>query len=216
MNFDEMLETWRIQNTAPSFDVNLDALRQTLQIEEARVQKDLRTDRRALWIAGAIGTCLTVFAGFWIAVTITNGWPTIYLVTSGVSFGMFALGVGAMWKSRVPRAEPGRNFGNTLREEVRRSLALVDQQLSLTRHLVIIVLGAAFIFFGALLFNWTLNDSQGIDDSTSNGWGTPVLLLVLFLWGFNKTRKEMREEKPKLELRKRRLRDLLAALDERE
>ena len=216
MNFDDMLETWRIQNTAPSFDVNFDALRQALQTEEARVQKDLRTDRRALWIAGVVGTCLAVFAGFWIAITISNNWPAIYLVTSGVSFGMFALGVGAMWKSRVSRAEPGRNFGNTLQEEVRRSLVLVDRQLSLTRHLVIIVLGAAFIFFGSLLFNWTLNNSQGIADSSSNDWGIPVLFVVLFLWGFNKTRKEMREEKPRLELRQRRLRDLLAALDDRE
>jgi hypothetical protein len=216
MNFDEMLETWRTQNTAPSFDVNLDALRQALQAEEARVQKDLRTGRRMLWIAWVVAAGLTVFAGFWIAITISNGWPAIYLVTSGVSFAMFALGVGAMWKSRVPRADLGHNFGNTLQEEVRRSLVLVDHQLSFARHLVIIVLGAASIFFGAMLFNWTLNNSQGIANVSPNGWGMPALLVVLCLWGFNKTREEMREEKPRLERRQRHLRELLAALDDRE
>ena len=34
---------------------------------------------------------MAVWAGFWIAITITNGWPAIYAIASGVSFGMFAL-----------------------------------------------------------------------------------------------------------------------------
>ena len=33
MDFDQMLESWRAQNTAPPYDANRDALRQALQAE---------------------------------------------------------------------------------------------------------------------------------------------------------------------------------------
>ena len=51
MDFDHMMEIWRAQNTAASYDVNRDALRQTLQAEEARVRRELRTRRHGLWIS---------------------------------------------------------------------------------------------------------------------------------------------------------------------
>jgi len=142
MDFDQMLETWRAQNTAPPYDVNRIALRQALQSEEARVRGELRSRRRGLWFVWIFYTGLVVWAGLWIAITITNGWPTIYAIAAGVSFGIFAFGVGATWVSRGPRREPPRNFGNTLQEEVRRNLALVDHELSFAKHSIIHVLGA--------------------------------------------------------------------------
>lgn len=215
MDFDQMLEIWRAQNTAPPEDVNRDALRQALQTEEARVREEMRTRRRGLWIAGIVGTGMAVFAGFWIAITITNGWPAIYAIAAGVSFGMFTLGVGAMWMSRGPRAELERNFGNTLEEEVRRNLSLVDYQLSITRRSIVYILGAVFIVVGALLFSWTVNRSQNIPDSSGSVW-FPALIVVWIVWVLYSAHKQMRKARPKLEFRQRRLRELLAGLDGRE
>ena len=160
MDFDQMLETWRAQNTAPPYDVNRDALRQALQAEEARVRRELRTRRRGLWFRWIFGTGMAVWAGFWIAITITNGWPAIYAIAAGVSLGMFALAAGASWVGRG--REPERNFGNTLQEEVRRSLALVDYQLSVTRRWIIPMLGTASLMVGVGLFSWTVVRSQDI------------------------------------------------------
>ena len=215
MDFDQMLETWRAQNTAPPYDMNRDALRQALQTEEARVRGELRTQRRALWIFWIIGTGMAVWAGFWIAITITNGWPAIYAIASGVSFCLFALGVGAVW---VSRREPERKFGNTLEEEVRRSLALVDYQLSVTRRWIISMLGVASTLVGAGLFSWTVNKSQDIPDlSSGRGWfWFTVFFVTLIVWGSYKARDENRKAKAKLEVRQRRLRELLAALEARE
>ena len=56
MDFDQMLETWRAQSTAPPFDVNRDALRQALQTEGARVRRGLRIRRRGLWFVWLLGT----------------------------------------------------------------------------------------------------------------------------------------------------------------
>jgi MFS family permease len=215
MDFDQMLETWRSQNTAPPYDVNRDALRQALQTEVASGRRALRRGRRAFWVGWIVGTGLAVFAGFWIAITITNGWPAKYAIAAGVSFGMFALGVGALWVSRGQ--EPERNFGNTLEEEVKRSLAIVNYQLSDTRRWIMFMLGAASIAVTTQLFTWTVNRSQGIPDSslTSYGWSM-VGIAVVFGWASYKVRDAMRKARPKLEVRQRRLRELLAALEARE
>jgi len=212
MDFDQMLETWRAQNTAPPYDVNRDALRQALQTEEARVRGELRTQRRGHWFLWIFGTGMAVWAGFWIAITITNGWPAIYAIAAGVSLGMFALAAGASWV--VGGREPEQNFGNTLRAEVRRSLALVDFQLSVTRRWIIAMVGTASLMAGVWLFSWTVVRSQEMANGPSAvGWfWYAVVLAVLGVWASSKTRDEMRKATPKLELRQRRLRELLAAL----
>ena len=213
-----MMEAWRAQNTAPPYDVNTDALRQALQTEAAKVQRELRTRRRGLWVAWIFGAGMAVWAGFWIAITIANGWPAIYAVAAGVSFGVFAFGVGVLWVSGRRPADLERNFGNTLQEEVRRSLALVDYQLSLIRGWILILLGTGSIIVGTGLFSWTVNRSQDIPRQSSfGGW---VLFTVLFVgvlvWGSYKERDARRKARLTLETRRQRLRELLAALDARE
>ena len=215
MDFDQMLETWRAQNTAPPYDLNRDALRQALKAEEARVETKLRTERRSLWGAWIIGTGMAVFAGFWIAITITNGWPAIYAIAAGASLSLFAVGVGALWMGRW--REPKRKFGNTLDEEARRNLALVDYQLSGIRRWIFSVVGGISILVGAGLLSWTINRSQGIPDSSPGNtlWFTVVIAGVL-VWLSCKDRDEMRKAREKLEFRQRRLRELLASLEARE
>lgn len=214
MDFDQMLETWRAQTTAPPYDVNREVLRQTLQTEEARIRRVMRTWRRGLWLYGILGTGMAVWAGFWIAITITNGWPAIYAIAAGVSLGLFALAAGASWVGRG--REPERDFANTLQGEVRRSLALVDYQLSVTRRWILSMLRTFFFIAGVALFSWTVARSQDNfhrPDSFGVGWFWYAVVLALFgVWTSYKTRKAT----PKLELRQRQLRAVLAALDARE
>ena len=206
MNFDQMLETWR--------GVNRDTLRQALQTEEARVRRELRSGRWPLWFCGIFGTGMAVWAGLWIAIVISNGWPAFYAKAAGVCFGMFAFSVGALWASRG-RQEPERDFENTLEEAVRRSLALVDYQLSVNSRAIIFILAAASLLVGTFLFAWTVTTSQDIPGGSFGGW-LPFLLVVFCVWVFSKARDEIRKAKPKLDLRQRRLRELLAVLDARE
>jgi MFS family permease len=219
MDFDQMLETWRAQNAAPPYDVNRDALRQALQTEGARARRALRIWRRGLWLYGILGTSMAVWAGFWIAITITNGWPAIYAIAAAVSLGMFALAAGAAWVGRW--REPERDFANTLQGEVRRSLALVDYQLSVTRRWILSMLRTFSFIAGVGLFSWTLARSQdnfnSPDPSSGVGWfWYAVVLVVVGVWASYKARDELRKAAPKLELRQRHLRELLAALDARQ
>ena len=161
---------------------------------------------------------MAVWAGFWIAITITNGWPAIYAIAAGASLGMFALAAGAMWASRRRLAEPDRNFGNTLQEEMRRNLVLIDYQLSITRRWIISMLGMASLMIGVGLFSWTVNKSQDIPGVSSGvGWfWFTAVSVVLVVRASYMEREAMRKAKPKLELRQRHLRELLAALEARE
>jgi len=221
MDFDQMLETWRAQSTAPPYDVNRDAIRQALQAEDARVRREVHSHRRGLLFGWIVGTGMAVWAAFWIAITITNGWDPIFVIASGVSLGLFALAACTSWMGRG--REPERNFGNTLQEEVRRSLALVDYQLSVAARWIRPMLGTGSFMVGTGLFSWTVGRSQDIahhadhPESSGAGWfWYSVVLVVLGVWASFKVRDEMRKTKLKLETRQRRLRELLAALDARE
>jgi hypothetical protein len=130
-----------------------------------------------------------------------------------VSLGLFALAAGASWMDRGRDPEP--NFGNTLEDEVRRSLALVDYQLSVTRRWIISMLGTTALVAGAALFSWTLVSSQQVANGPSGvGWFWYVVVLaVLGVRASYKALDAMRKATPKLEIRQRHLRELLAALD---
>jgi uncharacterized membrane protein YfcA len=211
MDFDEMLETWRAQDAAPLYGVNRDALRQALQTEEASVR---RVRRRDMWIVCISGGGTAVLGGFWVAISITHGWPAIYTVAAGVGFGMIALWLGAYSMSRWRQAKSERIFGNTLQEEVGRTLSRVDFEISRFGRWSAAMLQIAPVMVGAMLIAWSVARSQsdGPDDSFGRSW---IYLLLVFLM-FYSVRKARRYVKQKLEPRQRRLRELLAALDARE
>jgi hypothetical protein len=214
MDIDRLLETWQAQEAAPPYRLNHDALRVALRAEEARSQRSQSHRRRMTWFMWIFGIGMAVWAAFWIAITITNGWPVIYAVASGASLGLFALGAGALWAGRW--GEPEQKFANSLEEEVRRSLARIDDQLAMTKRMALFVLGTASILVGAKLFAWTTVRSQDIPVSSGGSWWWTALVAAGFVWVAFKTRDAMRNAKPTLELRQRRLRELLAALDARE
>jgi apolipoprotein N-acyltransferase len=214
MDFDQILKAWRAQNTAPPYGLNHDALWQSVRAEEARNQRFQRHRRRVVWFMWLFGTGMAIWAGFWIAITIANGWPVVYAMASGACLALFALGASALWASRG--REPEQKFTNSLEEEVRRSLARVDYQLAMTKRQVLFVLGAASIVVGAKLFAWVTVRSQDIPVSSGGSWWWTALVAAVFVWVAFKARDAMRNAKPKLELRQRRLRKLLAALGARE
>ncbi len=219
MDFDQMLETWRAQNTAPPYDVNRDALRQALQNRRGQgpasaahppprtlVRLDLRNRH------GGLGRILDRdhdYQRLACHLRHRSRRERRHVCARG------RRDVGG------PRAagEPERNFGNTLQEEVRRSLALVDYQLSVTRRWIISMLGAASIS------GW--HAAVHLDRKQEPGHPRFIVprrtaglvcgrARSLGVWASYKARDAMRKARPKLELRQRRLRELLAALDARE
>lgn len=199
MNFDQILGTWRSQTS--------EALSHALQTEEAKVQRELRLRRRGLWVSCMVGTGMAIWAAFWIAITLTNGWSAIYVIASALSLSLFTFAAVALWIGRG-RA-PERSVGDTLEESVRRSLALVEQQLTDSRHWIFPMLGTAALMVGTGLFSWTVARSQDILDSSGWGWfWYSVLFAVFAVWLSGKARAETLRVTPILKLRYQRLREL--------
>ena len=211
MDFDEMLETWRTQEAAPLYGVNRDALRRALETEETSVR---RARRRDMWIVCISGGGTAVLGGFWVAISILNGWAAIYAIAAGVGFGVIGLWLGAYCMSRWRQAKSERIFGNTLQEEVGRTLSRVDIEISRFGRWSAAMLQIAPVMVGAMLIAWSVARSQsdGPDDSFGGSW----IYLLLVLGMFYSVRKARRYVKQKLEPRQRRLREVLAALDARE
>jgi hypothetical protein len=211
MDFDQMLETWRAQDTAPLYGVNRDALRQALQTEEASVR---RMRRRDMWIVCIAGPSVAVLSGLWLGVLIFQGKPAIYIIAAAVSFVMVVPWFGAYCVSRWRQAKRERNFGNTLQEEVRRTLSRVEIDISRFGHWSTATLQIAPIMVGALLIGWSVGRSQsdGPDDSFGAWW----MYLIVGFWMVYLVRIARRYAKQKLEPRQRHLRELLAALDAHE
>jgi hypothetical protein len=134
MNFDQMLETWRVQDKVPLYGVNRDLLRLGVPREQADLQRALRRNTWGVYWAG-LGTSIAwlgvvfglLFAAIsWGDVTATVG----DYVALGIGIGTILLSAGAYWVSRKRHALYERGFGNSLQEEIRRNLSRVDYQLS--------------------------------------------------------------------------------------
>lgn len=209
MDLDEMLETWRTQDTAPLYGLNRDALERALAAEEAGVR---RVRRRDLWIVCIAGAMTTVLAGFWLVVLLyQSDEPVIYTVAGGVGFGMVAAWVGAYCVSRWHEAKRERNFGNTLQAEVRRTLSRIDAEIARFGRWTAASLQIAPIMVGALLIMWSIGRSQG--DGSGESFGIWWLYPIVAFWTVYLVRTARRYAAQKLEPRRRRLRELLAALD---
>lgn len=211
MDFDQMLETWRAQDATPPYGVNRDALWQALQAEEAKVR---RVRRRDMWVACISGGGTAVFGGLWLAALIyQHDTPVVYSIAAGLGFVMVALWVGAYLVSRLRQAKGERNFGNSLQEEVKRSLSRVDIDIARFGHWRAASLQIAPIMLGALLIAWSVGRSQSNVSGASGGrW----MYLIILFWMVYLVRVAVRRVKEKLQPRQRRLRELLAALDGRE
>jgi hypothetical protein len=132
-------------------------------------------------------------------------------VAAGVAAGMLALWVGAFWLSRRRQARRERSFGNTVQEEVRRSLSLVEYQLSTGGRLGSTFFWVAPPMIGALLIYWLtiqINTDNGL-----TGWYHVWFIIFIFASAVWTTYAGARAAQRKLEPRRRRLRQLLETLN---
>jgi len=128
-------------------------------------------------------------------------------------------GAGTFWLSRRRQAQRERGFGNSLRDEIRRSLSLVDYQLS--RHgrfgssllaVTPLMLGAAVVCWLSFQINTHPNEW-----AKAHGWWLKAAAVFFFvagmvlspIWSSRKAKKELLP-------RRRRLNELLDLLNKSE
>jgi len=206
MNLDQMMDAWRTQDERPLYGVNRDLLQLVLRHERADVRRSMR---KAQWVTYVTGAALALFAGFWLWVLSFKDEPAVYTVLGAVCVGTFALWVIALWVSRRRQFLRERSFGDTLQDEIRRNLSLVEYQLSFGGRISSALLWSAPPLAGSMMLNGLI---AGINHKSPSAFdaGLPLVVvgsIVLIAWaGSSAARK-------KLEPRRERLRELLESLN---
>lgn len=206
MNFDQMMESWKSQDEAPLYGVNRDLLKLVLQNEQADLRRKLRREQ---WGVYGGSTVLLAFSGLFLWAFIYYRGPLWGLAAAAVAVGAAAAGSVALRLSRRRQSQHERSFGQSLQEEIRRNLSLVDYQLSRKGSTGRILLTAAPIILAAavcLAFSAMLNES-------SRGWWIVAVVVAVTASLIRGASAESRKTKQQLLPRRQRLSELLEAFN---
>ncbi len=210
-SLDDLMEVWRSQDAAPLHGVNETLLRLALRQDEAKLQKQRRTERWIIYVASA---AFVAAMAFFLAIMIyrndvITGWSLVIPIV-GVAAALFW--GGAMYVSHRAQALRERRFGESLRDQLNRHIAQVDYQATrvvrlasvLVTQLPPFVCGTAF-----LLANWQFNRKPFSED----GFLLVSLILLFAYSSASAAWQARRSVQGDLLPRKRRLEALLEELD---
>ena len=205
MNIDELTATWRTQDKTSLSSLNLELLQQVIQTDLRRKQ------RREQWeIYGTSAFLLGILLFFFAAIYFDNDPRTVWdYVAAIVATGAVLAWAGAFWMKRRLQKQREHDFGNSLQDEVKRNLSLVDDQLSRTGQWHAVSLAAAPLALAGSLVYWLTvqinNEPFGWFDA-----GIVVFVIVAAAQGaMQSSRKVTKDLLPY----KRRLTELLAILN---
>jgi uncharacterized membrane protein len=204
MDFDQMLDAWKAQDDKPLYGVNGDLLRLVLQNEQADLHRALRKEQWTTYVVGA-GMALLGALSMWAFIYYRG--PMLETAAAAIGTTVFVVWIAAMWLSRRRQARRERAFGNTLREEIGRNLALLDYRLSLTGQWTA-MLWQVPVIVGVVLFLWFSAEINTDTDPWLNLWLVVVIVVTVVIGA----RGTSRQTRAKLEPRRQRLRELLEAL----
>jgi hypothetical protein len=210
MNLDDLMAVWRSQDAAPLHRVDKTLLHLALRQDEVKVQKKRRMER---WITYAGSAGVVAVMALFLAMMIyarerkgMTGWDVAIPIVGAVAA---LLAGGVMYAGRKGQARREQGFGESLRDQLNRRIAqLDDAATSLTGHLVIVLLGG-ICPMAIVLLGLRINQKSFSDEK--------FLVVSMILWclgsvaaGVWETRRQVQKN---LLPRKRRLEALLKELD---
>jgi hypothetical protein len=209
MNLDDLMEVWQSQDAAPLHGVDKTLLHLALRQEQAKLQKQRRIERWFTYVMSALlVAAMGLFLGIMIYPQDDDGlivWDYAIPVVGAAAALVMA---GAMYAIRRGQAAREHGFGESLRDQLRRRIAQLDDQA--TRELRLTLVGAvAAAICGVAIYVATrrINDVAYNED-----W--PILLGLIFVCAFSLGhRRRRRSAQRDILPRKRRLEALLKELD---
>lgn len=207
MDFDEMMDAWKLQDERPLYGVNRDLLRLVVQSEQAELRRTQHLETWTTYIAGGV---MAAGAGAVLWWFLHFREPGVGALAAVLSAGAFALWVVAMWLSQRRQAQRERGFGNTLQEEVRRTMSAVEYQLSMVGRWTSLMLWSAPVIVGASILYWLIAE---INDNTSFFFDAAMIAFIMLstIWTNVETSRRRRRD---LLPRQRRLNELLLMIDQ--
>ncbi len=215
MNLDDLMAVWRSQDAAPLHGVDKTLLHLALRQDEAKLQKERRRERGIVYVMSAgLVAAMAVFLGMMIDFHLH--WPD--KVVTGWDYALPIVGAaaallagGAMYVGHRAQARREQGFGESLRDQLNRSIAQLDLRAPIARvTLVLVLLGGICPTVFLLLIN-RVNEKPVSDDGYMLVW-----LIVLCVYGAATGAWTIRHQAQALVPRKRELEGLLKELDGQE
>jgi hypothetical protein len=213
MNLDDLMEVWRSQDATAFHGVDKTLLHLALRQEQAKLQKQRRIERWFIYVtSAALVAAMGLFLGIMIYPQDDDGlivWDYAVPVVGGAAALVMA---GTMYAIRRTQAAREQDFGESLRDQLRRRIAQLDDQATTELHLTQVGAVAAAIC-GIAFYVATRVANRRINDVAYNeDW--PILLGLIFLCAFALGyRRRRRSVQRDILPRKRRLEALLKELD---
>ena len=208
MNLDDLMAVWRTQDAAPLHGVDKTLLHLALRQEEAKLQKERRIERWVTYVAsaGLVGA-MAVF----LIIMVTDDDPrtdwdfAIPIVGAAAAL----LCGGAMYVSHRAQARREQRFGESLRDQLHRRIAQLEDRATTARVTAVSVLLGGICPAALILAGWRINNEPFSDQWV---WivGGIVMCAMGSVAGVWAQRRSMEQD---LLPRKRRLESLLKELD---
>jgi hypothetical protein len=216
MNLDELTAVWKSQDAAPLHDMNKTLLHLALRQDEVKLQKQRRRARWMVYIfCGGAVVGMAVFLCIMIHHLLSppdkNG-LTVWDITLPIVGALAAvISVRAIYANHRAQSLREQRFGESLRDQLHRSIARLDNEEVNARRTSVLVLALAGGICPAaiLLLTWRINQKSISED----GYMLVTLLLLCgwAVWsGLGDLRRSVQRD---ILPRKRRLEALLKELD---
>ena len=213
MNLDELMAVWRTQDAAPLHDVNKTLLHLALRQDEAKLQKVLRIMRWIIYVAsGGMVAAMALFLANMILLMISredrNGLTGWDLVLPVVGAAAALISARAMYVNHRAQSRREQRFGESLRDQLNRSIAQLDVRATLAGVALVIVL-----LFGICPMAISLLLSRINGKSISDDGNLLVTLAFVLVSSVGSSVWALRSQAQEVLPRKRRLEELLKELD---
>jgi hypothetical protein len=211
MDLDDLMAVWRSQDAVPLHHVDKTLLHLALRQEQAKLQKARSTERWIIYVFSAgLVAAMAVFLGMMILARerkVMTGWD--FAIGIGGAAAALVAG-GAMYAGHRAQARRDQRFGESLRDQLNRRIAQLDDRATTARATLVTVLLGGIGGIAILLLGYRINQKSVSDDGymlVSTILMCVVLPVAIGVWQVR--RSVQRELLP----RKRRLEELLKELD---
>jgi len=212
MNLDDLMAVWRSQDAAPLHGVDKTLLQLALRQDQAKLQRQRRIESWTTYVASAgVVAVMAFFLFLMIAARARNamtGWDFAIPVVGAVAA---LLAGGAMYVNRKGQAQREQSFGESLRDQLNRRIAQLDDAATRARlaSVLVLVLMGGICPVAILLLGYRINQKPISDDGYML-----VTLIFVCVWCVVSSIWELRRSIQKDILpRKYRLEALLKQLD---
>ena len=165
MNLDDLMAVWRSQDAAPLHDVDKTLLHLALRQDEAKLQKERRIERWTTYVASAgLVAVMAVFLGMMILARdrkVMTGWD-FAIGIAGAAAALLA--GGTMYVGHRAQARREQRFGESLREQLNRRVAQLDDRTTIARGTLVMVLMGGICPVALVLLGLRINQLSFSDN----------------------------------------------------